>query len=140
MGPNTNTMLALLLIEEDAVADSAIATLMAEDIYTIRYRDPLRLLDALQELRPDALIIHRRDFPLHAQMIAGYARFCGPLSRCRTIVIGDGGDAPKQSTVLREELILQQPSSLLAGVRGAAHAPGHRGSRLVAKAQRIMKE
>ncbi len=133
-------MLTLLLIEEDTIADPAIKTLMAEDICTIRFRDPLRLLDAMQELHPDILVIRRRDFPLHAQMIIGFIRFYQALSRCKVLVFNTSSDALEQTTNIIEDQFLNDPSILLKGAIGTAHLPSHRGSRLVAKAQRIMRE
>lgn len=133
-------MLALFLIEEDSIADLALKTLMAGEIDTIRFRDPLRLLDAVQELRPDALIIRRRDFPLHAQMVAGFVRYYRPLTRCKMIWLSDDADASGQATALIEKHFLKNPSLLTTSILGTEHAIAHRGSRLVAKAQRMMKE
>jgi len=114
--------------------------LMAEDICTIRFRDPLRLLDAMQELRPDILVIRRRDFPLHAQMVVGFVRFYQALSSCKVLVIGSSETALKQTTNIAEDQFLRDPSTLASAALGASRSSAHRGSRLVAKAQRIMKE
>jgi hypothetical protein len=132
-------MLVLLLIEENSIADIVLKELRDADVSVIRYRDPLRVLDYIAELAPDALIVRQKDFPLHAQLLAVLIRFYKPLQRCKMIVVGKEYPAFSSSVFIEEEALSKSPSLLFAEFSGLMHAP-RRGSRLVAKAQRMMKE
>ncbi|MEN6297326.1 MAG: hypothetical protein ABFC92_05175 [Rectinema sp.] len=133
-------MLVLLLIEENSIANLVLKALHDSEVNALRYRDPLRVLDYIAELEPDAVIVRQKDFPLHEQLLAALIQFYKPLQRCKMIVLGKE-DAPFSScTFIKEEAFLKDPSLLLAAFSGATHVSLHGGSRLVAKAQRMVKE
>ncbi len=133
-------MLALLLIEEDIVADLAVKALMDEGICAIRFRDPLRLIEAIQELQPDIVVIRHRDFPLHERMIIEFVRFYNPIAQCKILTICRNYDVEMNVTAIIEDQFLNDPMILLRSLPGMNHSHARRGSLLVAKAQRIMKE
>jgi len=67
-------MKALLLIESDRIAEIARFYLRPLGFETIRYRNPVKAIDNLEELAPDALIVSARDFPRHWKVIAEVLR------------------------------------------------------------------
>lgn len=85
-------------------------------------------------------MIRHRDFPLHTQMVVGFVRFYQALSRCKVLVISSSADVLKQTTNIAEDQFLRDPSTLSAAALGALGSSAHRGSRLVERAQRILKE
>ncbi len=67
-------MKALLLIESDRIAEIARFYLRPLGFETIRYRNPVKAIDNLEELAPDAVIVSARDFPRHWKVIAEVLR------------------------------------------------------------------
>jgi len=63
-------MKALLLIESDRIANIARFYLRPLGFETIRYRNPVKALDNLEEIDPEAVIMSARDFPRHWKAIA----------------------------------------------------------------------
>jgi hypothetical protein len=62
-------MKALLLIESDRIADIARFYLKPLGFEVIRYRNPVKAIDNLAEVSPDALVVSARDFPRHWKVI-----------------------------------------------------------------------
>jgi len=133
-------MLVLLLIEDDTIADIVLKELRETDVTAIRYRDPLRVLDYITELEPNALVVRQKDFPLHAQMLAALLRFYKPLRHCRMLVLGKSDPSSPSCIFMEEDAVLKDSSLILSALPGAPHASPHRGSRLVAKAQRMVRD
>ncbi|HOX47966.1 MAG TPA: PilZ domain-containing protein [Spirochaetales bacterium] len=67
-------MKALLLIESDVAADIARFYLRPLGFESVRYRDPLKALDNLEEIDPDAVILSARDYPRHWKVLAASIR------------------------------------------------------------------
>ncbi|HAL94278.1 MAG TPA: hypothetical protein PLS88_01075 [Rectinema sp.] len=132
-------MLVLVLIEEKSIANVVLRQLNHKDIASIAYRDPLRVLDHLTELNPEAVIIRGKDFPLHQQLLAALVRFYAPLKGCKMIVLGRGIPDFPPCICIAEEQFLREPSIITNEILKTHHIDSKTGSRLVAKAQRTMK-
>lgn len=78
-------MKALLVAESDAVATVVEGLLAPLGFDCIRYRNPVKALDNLEEIDPDALIVSARDFPRHWKPLAQVLR--EGRSRERTVII-----------------------------------------------------
>jgi hypothetical protein len=133
-------MLVLLLIEENSIADLVLKELRGADVNVVHYRDPLRVLDYISEFEADALIVRQKDFPLHAQILAAMIRFYKPLQRCKMIVLGKDAPSFPSCTFIVEELFTKDPSMISSVLFGPNHANAHHGSRLVARAQRMVRD
>jgi hypothetical protein len=80
-------MKALFLIESDRIADIARFYLKPLGFETIRYRNPAKAADNLEEIDPDAIVISARDFPRHWKVIAGMARNSKNKDQCVIILL-----------------------------------------------------
>lgn len=80
-------MKALLLIESDRIADIARFYLRPLGFDTIRYRNPVKALDNLEEIDPDALIVSSRDFPRHWKVISQAIRAEKDKDRCVIVLL-----------------------------------------------------
>ncbi len=67
-------MKALLIIENDRIADIARFYLRPLGFEAVRYRNPLKALDNLDEIEPNAIVVSARDFPRHWKIITQVAR------------------------------------------------------------------
>ena len=56
-------------------------------IYIIRYNDPLKALDNLEEIRPDAIVMSAQDFPRHWKSIVVNIRATRPKNECAVILL-----------------------------------------------------
>lgn len=133
-------MLVLVLIEENSIAELVLKALREADVTAFRYRDPLRVVDCIAELAPDILVVRQKDFPLHAPMLAAMIRFYKPLQRCKVILLGEGEPSFPGCAFVGEASLSEKPSGICSALLGPNYAGPHRGSRLVARAQRMMKE
>lgn len=79
-------MLALILAEDDSFSRSAAHRSRLQKFEVIRYRDPVKLVDNLPELKPDLVLVRERDFPLHGELIASALAFHPATSGTRVIV------------------------------------------------------
>jgi hypothetical protein len=86
-------MKALLLIESDQIADIARFYLKPLGFEAIRYRNPVKAIDNLGEVDPDALIVSARDFPRHWKIIAQTLRAEKDKNEC-VIVLLKGDSFP----------------------------------------------
>jgi CheY-like chemotaxis protein len=80
-------MKALIVVEDDAVADVVRFYLQPLGLDVIRYRDPLKALDNLDEISPDAVVMSARDFPRHWKAIVVGIRATKPKSACAIILL-----------------------------------------------------
>ncbi len=80
-------MKALLLIENDSVADIARFYLKPLGFEAVRYRNPLKALDNLAEIEPDAIILSARDYPRHWKVIAATVRAERSKEECVLILL-----------------------------------------------------
>lgn len=133
-------MLVLLVIEDSVVTDLVLKDLQESGISAISYRDPIKAIDHIAEIKPDALIIRQKDFPLHTPLIAAMVHFSQSLQHCKIIVIGDTLPSFVQCSQITEETLQKASTSIAQLVFSGPVSHGHRGSRLVAKAQRMVKE
>jgi len=67
-------MKALLVIESDRIADIARFYLRPLGFEVVRYRNPVKAVDNLEEIDPDAIVMSARDFPRHWKVLAQAVR------------------------------------------------------------------
>ena len=80
-------MKALLVIADDSVAGLAGFYLKPLGLDIIRYRDPLKALDNLEEIEPDAIVMSARDFPRHWKSIVVNVRATRAKTACTVIIL-----------------------------------------------------
>lgn len=80
-------MKAILVVEDDEVADIVRYNLKPLGLDIIRYRDPIKALDNLDEILPDAVIMSARDFPRHWKTIVVDLRSARPKASCAIILL-----------------------------------------------------
>ena len=80
-------MKALLIVEDDAIADIIRFYLRPLGFDVLRYRNPLKALDNLEELEPDAIIVSARDFPRHWKPLVQVARRSWEKEKCVFILL-----------------------------------------------------
>jgi len=80
-------MKALFLIDNDRIADIARFYLKPLGFETVRYRNPAKAADNLEEIDPDAIIISARDFPRHWKVIARMVRSVKGKDQCIIILL-----------------------------------------------------
>lgn len=80
-------MKALLVVEDDAVADVVRFYLEPLGLDIIRYRDPLKALDNLDEVCPDAVVMSAKDFPRHWKSIVVDLRAARPKTACAILLL-----------------------------------------------------
>lgn len=80
-------MKALLLVEDDLKALEIEACIKPVGFEVIRYRNPLKALDNLDEIEPDAIIASALDFPRHWKIIADVVRTARDRRSCSIILL-----------------------------------------------------
>ena len=80
-------MKALVIVENDDVARLVEFITHPLGIDIIRYNDPLKALDNLEEIRPDAVIMSAQDFPRHWKSIVVNIRAARPKGECAVILL-----------------------------------------------------
>jgi Anthranilate/para-aminobenzoate synthases component II len=80
-------MKALLLVESDRIADLARFYLRPLGFETLRYRNPVKAVDNLEEIDPDALVVSARDFPRHWKVIAQAIRAFRDKDECVIVLL-----------------------------------------------------
>ncbi len=80
-------MKALLLIEDDLKALEIAACINPVGFEVIRYRNPLKALDNLDEIAPDAIIASALDFPRHWKIIADVVRAAKDRHACSIVIL-----------------------------------------------------
>jgi hypothetical protein len=94
---------ALLVIESDRIADIARFYLKPLGFEAIRYRNPVKAIDNLEELAPDAVIMSARDFPRHWKILAQVIRAERDKGDC-VIVLLKGDSFPLEEAAKVAEL------------------------------------
>jgi hypothetical protein len=80
-------MKALLIVEDDAIANIVRFYLRPLGFDILRYRNPLKALDNLEELEPDAILVSARDFPRHWKPLLQVVRRSWAKERCVFILL-----------------------------------------------------
>lgn len=80
-------MKAILVVEDDGVAEIVRYNLRPLGLDIIRYRDPIKALDNLDEIVPDAVIMSARDFPRHWKTLVVDLRSARPKASCAIILL-----------------------------------------------------
>ncbi len=80
-------MKALLVVEDDAYAEILRFYLQPLGLDIIHYKDPLKALDNLEEIIPDAVIMSAKDYPRHWKSIVVNIRSTRPKSACVIILL-----------------------------------------------------
>jgi len=105
-------MIVVVLSEDQSVARAVQDELTRNNIVPLCFRDPLRLIDVLADLRPEAIILRQKDFPVHEQVIEGFLRFYPPLHHCALISIGRDQEQTEGYFSIDEAQFLRDPSIL----------------------------
>jgi hypothetical protein len=71
-------MLGIILSEDEDFFRTIWRRLRLGRYSVIRYRDPIKLSDNLEELSPDLVVIKVSDYPLHWQILASQSHFALP--------------------------------------------------------------
>jgi hypothetical protein len=87
-------MLAVILAEDDAFFRAVAHRSRLHKYTVVRYRDPVKLADSLQELHPDALIVRSEDYPLHWEILAAELLCLNNMGNVKTIVFSTGDVDP----------------------------------------------
>ncbi len=80
-------MKALLVVEDDDVAEMVRYNVQPLGLDIIHYRDPIKALDNLDEILPDAVIMSARDYPRHWKTIVVDIRAARPKAACAIILL-----------------------------------------------------
>lgn len=80
-------MKTLLILEDKDINTNLIAALKNLGMSIIHYRDPIKALDNLQEIDPDAVIISTVDYPRHWKPIATAIRAVKSRNSCIIILL-----------------------------------------------------
>jgi hypothetical protein len=80
-------MKALVIVENNDVARLVDFVTHPLGIDIIRYNDPLKALDNLEEIRPDAIVMSAQDFPRHWKSIVVNIRASRPKGECAVILL-----------------------------------------------------
>jgi len=80
-------MKALVIVEDDSVAEIVKYYLKPLGLDVIHYRDPIKALDNLEEIWPDAVIMSAKDFPRHWKSIVVDLRAARPKSACAVVLL-----------------------------------------------------
>jgi methylmalonyl-CoA mutase cobalamin-binding subunit len=80
-------MKALLLVENDRIADIARFYLRPLGFEAVRYRNPVKAVDNLEEIEPDAVVVSARDFPRHWKILTQAVRAVRPKDRCVIVLL-----------------------------------------------------
>jgi hypothetical protein len=86
-------MKALIIIENDRIADIARFYLKPLGFEALHYRNPVKAIDNLEEIEPDAIVVSARDFPRHWKVIAQAVRYERNKDEC-IIVLLKGDNFP----------------------------------------------
>ncbi|HAP42529.1 MAG: hypothetical protein A2087_08165 [Spirochaetes bacterium GWD1_61_31] len=80
-------MKALLIIDDDTTSQIASFYLKPMGMDIIRYRDPLKALDNLDEIQPEAIIMSACDFPRHWKPIVVNIRSLYSKNECVIVLL-----------------------------------------------------
>jgi hypothetical protein len=84
-------MKALLVVDSDRISDLARFYLKPLGFEVIRYRNPVKAMDNLEEIGPDAIIMSAKDFPRHWKVLAQAVRAENDKDQCVIILLkGEG--------------------------------------------------
>lgn len=86
-------MLAIILAEDDAFYRTVSHRTRLLKYEVVRYRDPVKLIDNLEELRPQAVIVREADFPGHWDILAAMVCCSESLNGTRILAVA-GKPAP----------------------------------------------
>lgn len=80
-------MLAIILAEDDSFYRSVSHRTRLLKYEVLRYKDPVKLIDNLEELRPQAVIVREMDFPGHWEILAATVCCSDGLKGTRILVV-----------------------------------------------------
>jgi hypothetical protein len=80
-------MKALLIVENDRVADIVRFYLKPLGFEAVRYRNPVKALDNLDELEPDAVVMSACDFPRHWKILVQAVRSTKSKDACVIVLL-----------------------------------------------------
>jgi hypothetical protein len=80
-------MKALLLVENDRIAEIIRFYLRPLGFEVLRYRNPVKAVDNLDEIEPDAVVVSARDFPRHWKIVAQTIRAVHDKTECVIVLL-----------------------------------------------------
>ncbi len=80
-------MKTLLILEDKELSKTLMLSLKSLGMSVLHYRDPIKALDNLPELDPDAVLISAVDYPRHWKPIAAAIRATKDRSSCMIVLI-----------------------------------------------------
>lgn len=80
-------MKALIIVEDDTVSELIKYYIKPLGLDIIHYRDPIKALDNLEEIQPDAVVMSAKDFPRHWKAIAVDIRASKLKTDCAIILL-----------------------------------------------------
>jgi len=90
-------MKALLLVEDDLKALEIEACIKPVGFEVIRYRNPLKAIDNLDEIAPDAIVASALDFPRHWKIVADVVRAAKDRRSCPIILLRGSHFGPAEA-------------------------------------------
>jgi hypothetical protein len=90
-------MKLLLVLDSEAVYDLIGLYVKPLGFELIRYRHPLKAMDNIDEVDPQAIILSARDFPRHWKTLVQFVRSALPKERCPIILL-KGENFPLEET------------------------------------------
>ncbi len=80
----------IMLISESADSGEKLKSILKENNFElIHYRSPVKALDNMKEVMPDAIIVNTRDFPRHWKVITQYIRWDTAKEKIIIILLAD---------------------------------------------------
>jgi hypothetical protein len=83
-------MLAVILSEDDRFFQNLAALPALRRYSIVRYRDPVKLADNLQELSPDSIFVRGMDFPFHWMELLAQLEYSAASSELKFYLFGQG--------------------------------------------------
>jgi CheY-like chemotaxis protein len=80
-------MKVLLVVDDDRVSELLRFYLRPLGFEIVRYRNPIKALDNIEDVEPDAVVVSARDYPRHWKPIAVATRAAYPKERCAIILL-----------------------------------------------------
>lgn len=80
-------MKVLVVVDDDRVSELLRFYLRPLGFEIVRYRNPIKALDNLEEIEPDAVVVSARDYPRHWKPIAVAMRSLRPKDKCAIILM-----------------------------------------------------
>jgi hypothetical protein len=116
-------MLAVILSEDDRFFQNLAALPALKRHSIVRYRDPVKLADNLQELSPDSVFIRGADFPLHWMELLAQLEYSAAPSELKFYLFGQGASPETVPKVFNRFIYIQETQDFEALDNALSHKP-----------------